>query len=188
MQQGNFNDPYGQDYGASTTIPAYQMQYAPPGNQAYMGQPQMMPGQYGTLPPVGYPGMQPNVMHGGMGGMHPDMGNSRQHKKGRLPGGQTNYVQQGGAQYGAALPMAHSGHLHAGYHQQQGMPGMNYPAMQQRADAVQQYQMQQYQQMEASVMQQLHQKQDHALLKYGNFDTAQYRQPDLQSRPEFRTY
>ena len=104
-----------------------------------------------------------------------------------MPAGQTNYMQQGGAPYAAALPMAHATHQPAGYHPQ-GMQGMNYPAMQQHADAVQQFQMQQYQQMEASVMQQVQQKQEHALLKYGNFENAQYRQQDMQSRPEFRTY
>ncbi len=193
LQQGNFADAYGQSYGASPmgTIPAYPMQYVPP-NAQFMGQSQMMPPQYGALPTVGYPGMSHAMqagMHSGMqpgmqGGMH---STTRQHKKGRMPGGQTNYMQQGGPAYAAALPMAHTAHQAAGYHGQ-GMQGMNYPAMQQRADAVQQFQMQQYQQMEASVMQQLQQKQDHALLKYGNFDDAQYRQQDLQSRPEFRTY
>ena len=169
-------------------IPAYPMQYAQ--NGAAMGPPPMMAGQYGALPPVGYPTMPQamqngmNMQMGSLGSMH---NNSRQHKKGRAPGGQTNYMQQGGAQFAAALPMAHVAAQAAGLHPQ-GMPGMSYPAMQQRADAVQQFQMQQYQQMEASVMQQLQQKQDHALLKYGNFDNAQYRQQDMQSRPEFRTY
>ena len=168
------------------TIPAYPMQYAQ--NGAAMGQPHMMTGQYGALPPVGYPtmphamqtGVHGNMQMGSLGSMH---STSRQHKKGRAPGGQTNYMQQGGAQFAAALPMAQAAGLHP-----QGMPRMSYSAMQQRADAVQQFQMQQYQQMEASVMQQLQQKQDHALLKYGNFDNAQYRQQDMQSRPEFRTY
>lgn len=192
MQQGNFTNAFGQmPYGGSPmgTIPAFPMQYAPQ-HGAFAGQAQMMPGKYGALPPVGYPAM-PNAMqsgtHAGMhGGMH--MGNtSRQHRKARMPAGQTNYMQQGGAAYAPALPMAHAAHQPAGYHPQ-AMQGMNYPAMQQHADAVQQFQMQQYQQMEASVMHQVQQKQEHALLKYGNFENAQYRQQDMQSRPEFRTY
>ncbi len=191
MQQGNFTDAFGQvPYGGSPmgTVPAFPMQYAPQ-HGAFAGQPQMMPGQYGALPPVGYPAM-PNAMqsgtHGGvqMGSMH---NTSRPHRKARMPAGQTNYMQQGGAAYTAALPMAHAAHQPNGYNLQ-GMQGMNYPAMQQHADAVQQFQMQQYQQMEASVMQQVQQKQEHALLKYGNFENSQYRQQDMQSRPEFRTY
>ena len=177
MQQGGFADPhYGQNYGAIPPghTPAYPMQYAPP-NAAFMGQPQphMMAGQYGAaLPSVGY------------GTFHNPRQSSpdRQSKKSRLPGGQTNYMQQA-----AHLPVAYN-MQHTGGYRPQGMQGMNYPAMQQRAEAVQQFQMQQYQQMEASVMQQLQQKQEHALLKYGNFDNTQYKQQDLQLRPEFRTY
>ena len=182
MQQAGFNEAYGHSYGPAATgsIPAYPMQYAPP-NAAYMGPPQMAGSQYAAGPPVGYLGL-PGGMHSGMHSGAP----AGKHRKGRLPGGQTNYMQQGGGQCAAAFPMAHPVHPSqpaggAGH-------GMTYPAMQQRADAVQQFQMQQYQQMEASVMQQLQQKQDHALLKYGNFDNAQYRQQDMQSRPEFRTY
>ena len=174
MQQGNFTDAFGQmPYGGSPmgTIPAFPMQYAPQ-HGAFAGQPQMMPGQYGALPPVGYPAMLNAMQSGPHGGMHGGMhmssmqNTSRQHRKARMPAGQTNYMQQGGAPYSAALPMAHAAH----------------------PDAVQQFQMQQYQQMEASVMQQVQQKQEHALLKYGNFENSQYRQQDMQSRPEFRTY
>ena len=182
MQQGNFADPYGQNYNAMPmgNIPAYPMQYAPP-NAAFMGQPQMMPGQFAAAQPSAGYHPQPNPMQGGL------HGTSRQSKKSRMPAGQTNFMQQASPAYAAVLPVTHTMHQAGGYHPQ-AMHGMNYPAMQQRADAVQQFQMQQYQQMEASVMQQLQQKQDHALLKYGNFDNAQYRQQDLQSRPEFRTY
>ena len=84
MQQGSFADPYGQSSGVMHmgNMPAYPMQYAPP-NAAFMGQPQMMPGQYSAaLPSVGYPGMQ----HAGHTGLH---GGSRQSKKSRLPAGQT---------------------------------------------------------------------------------------------------
>ena len=196
MQQPHFNSSFGQSYNPAgmATIPAYPMQY--PGGQPRgqpmgqpmgqsMGQPmsqqQMMQSQYGGFPSVGY--------HAGANTMHGSMhGSSGQHKKGRMPAGQTNYTQQAPPQYAAALPVAHS--HHGGMHSPstQSMQGMNYAAMQQRADAVQQFQMQQYQQMEASMMQQLQHKQDHALLKYGNFEHAQYRQQDMQSRPEFRTY
>ena len=182
MQHGSFTDPhYGQTYGA---VPhgqhsAYPMQYAPP-NAAFMGQPQphMMAGQYGAaLPSMGH-----STCHN-PGPSSPD----RQSKKARLPGGQTNYMQQGPPAYAAHVPVAYNMQQADGY-RPQGMHGMHYPAMQQRAEAVQQFQMQQYQQMEASLMQQLQQKQDHALLKYGNFDNTQYKQQDLQLRPEFRTY
>ncbi|KAL3148466.1 hypothetical protein ABBQ38_013911 [Trebouxia sp. C0009 RCD-2024] len=180
MQQGSFADPYGQTYGGvpSGHIPAYPMQYAPP-NAAFMGQPQpqMMAGYGAALPPPGY-AMSHNPRHSS-----PD----RQSKKSRLPGGQTNYMQQATPAYAAPLPVAYSMQQSGGY-RPQGMQSMQYPAMQQRAEAVQQFQMQQYQQMEASVMQQLQQKQDHALLKYGNFDHSQYKQQDIRSRPEFRTY
>ena len=182
MQQGSFADPhYGQNYGALPQghIPAYPMQYAPP-NAAFMGQPQppMMAGPYGAaLPSVGY-----NTFHNPMQSS-PD----RQSKHSRLPGGQTNYMQQASPAHAAHLPVAYNMQQAGGY-RPQGMQGMHYPAMQQRAEAVQQFQMQQYQQMEANVMQQLQQKQEHALLKYGNFDYTQYKQQDLQSRPEFRTY
>ena len=186
MQQPLFSSSFGQSYNpaAMATIPAYPMQY--PGGQPRgqpMNQQQMMQSQYGGFPSVGYhPGT--NTMHGSM------HGSSGQQKKGRMPAGQTNYMQQAPPQYAAALPVAHSHHGAGGMHSHstQSMQGMNYAAMQQRADAVQQFQMQQYQQMEASMMQQLQHKQDHALLKYGNFEHAQYRQQDLQSRPEFRTY
>lgn len=180
MQQGRFAD-YGQSYGAVPQghIPAYPMQYAPP-NAAFTGQPQphMMAGQYGAaLPSVGY------------GSFHNPRQSSpdKQSKKSRLPGGQTNYMQQAPPAYAPHLPGAHN-MQHAGSYHPQGMQGMHHSAMQQRAEAVQQFQMQQYQQMEASMMQQLQHKQDNALLKYGNFDSTQYRQQDLQSRPEFRTY
>lgn len=180
MQQGSFADPYAQNYGALPPggIPAYPMQYAPP-SAAFMGQaePHMMAGQYGnTMPPMGY-----GKLHN-PGQSSPD----RQSKKSRLPGGQTNYMAQAQPAYAAPVPVAYN--MQQGGYRPQGMQGMHYPAMQQRAEAVQQFQMQQYQQMEASVMQQLQQKQDQALLKYGNFDHVQYRQQDLQSRPEFRTY
>ena len=182
MQQGNFAGSYGQSYGImpAGNIPAYPVQYAPR-NAAFMGQSQMMSGQYGAAQPsVGYhPQHSPT-----QGGVH---GTSQQSRKSRMPAGQTNFMQQASPAYAAMLPMTHTMHQTSGYHPQ-AMHGMNYPAMQQRADAVQQFQMQQYQQMEASVIQQLQQKQEHALLKYGNFDNAQYRQQDLQSRPEFRTY
>lgn len=68
------------------------------------------------------------------------------------------------------------------------MPWGNGAAMQQRADGMQQYQLQQHLQMQNNIMQQLQQNQNHALLKYGNFDAATYKQSDLKSRPEFRTY
>ena len=182
MQQGNFADPqYGQNYAAVPQghIPAYPMQYAP-SNPAFMGQPQphMMTGQYGAaLPSVGYSSFH-NPRQSS-----PD----RQSKKSRLPGGQVNHMQQASPAHAAHPPVAYNMQQVGGY-RPQGMQGMYYPAIQQRAEAVQQFQMQQYQQMEASVMQQLQQKQDHALLKYGNFGNTQYRQQDLQSRPEFRTY
>ena len=182
MQQGSFADPhYGHNYAAVPQghIPAYPMQYAP-SNAAFMGQPQphMMAGQYGAaLPSVGY------------GTFHNPRQSSpdRQSKKSHLPGGQTNYMQQASAAHATHAPVAYNMQQVGGY-RPQGMQGMYYPAMQQRAEAVQHLQMQQYQQMEASVMQQLQQKQDHVLLKYGNFNNTQYKQQDLQSRPEFRTY
>lgn len=188
MQPGSFAD-YGQSYGQGPGqnygavpqghIPAYPMQYAPP-NAAFTGQhqPHMMSGQYcAALPSVGY------------GSFHNPRQSSpdRHSKKSRLPGGQTNYMQQAPPGYPPHLPGAYNMQQAGGY-RPQGMQGMHPSALQQRAEAVQQFQMQQYQQMEASVMQQLQHKQDNALLKYGNFDSSQYRQQDLQSRPEFRTY
>lgn len=178
MQQGSSGDPYGQAYGAVAPghMPAYPMQYASP-NAAIMGQPHMMTGYGGAVPSAGY-AMLHNPRHSS-----PD----RQSKKSRLPGGQTNYMQQATPAPAYAAPLPYSMQQPGGY-RPQGMQSMQYPAMQQRAEAVQQFQMQQYQQMEASVMQQLQQKQDHALLKYGNFEHSQYKQQDMQSRPEFRTY
>lgn len=185
MQPGSFAD-YGQSYGQGPGqnygavpqghIPAYPMQYPP-----FTGQPQphMMSGPYGAaLPSVGH------------GSFHNPRQSSpeKQSKKSRLPGGQTNYMQQAPAAYAPhMLPGVYNMQQAGGYHPQ-GMQGMHHSAMQQRAEAVQQFQMQQYQQMEANVMQQLQHKQENALLKYGNFDSSQYRQQDLQSRPEFRTY
>ena len=182
MQPGNFVDPYGQSFGGmpTGTIPAYPVQYPPP-NMGLMGQPPFMTGQYGAAPlPMGYHAVQHPMQSA-------PRNTSRQSKKSRMPAGQTNFMQQASPAYAATLPMTHTVHQ-VGAQRQPGMQSMNYPAMQQRADAVQQFQMQQYQQMEASMMQQLQQKQEHALLKYGNFDHAQYRQQDMQSRPEFRTY
>ena len=165
------------------------MPFAHSGGQ-FMGQQPMMPPQFGGAQYAAYPQMgfhvAQNAMHGNMQSGSPRQG------KGRMPTGQTNYMQQQpqlqqSMQYAAAHPLAHNVHRGAASHLH-GMQGMDYVAMQQRAEAVQQYQMQQYQQMEASMMQQLQHKQDNALLKYGNFDNAHYRQQDLQSRPEFRTY
>ena len=58
-------------------------------------------------------------------------------------------------------------------------------AMQQRALEVQQQQMQQFQAMEAFMSQQLMNRQDNTLLRYGNFHNSTRKKEPLQDRPEF---
>ena len=162
----------------------FPMQYA---QNPAMGLSQVGPNPFGGYPAAasGYPGVQSTSM----------LPRRAKHKGNAF--GQPS-MQQPYAAGSMGAPMQP-----AGYPSQPmgGMPQMggvqmgggaapwgNGAAMQQRADAMQQYQLQHYQQMQGNVMQHLQQNQNHALLKYGNFDHATYAQSDLKSRPEFRTY
>lgn len=186
QQTGFMQGPWGSPFGAGQ--PQYPPQYSQQaaGTQGAGAQ----PNAFGSYPANGYPGVQST-------GMLPRRAKNRanaasfgqtgmqQHPAGMQPmGGQMQHAGHPGPGMGGLPPSMYGGLPNIGQGQ-----GMAYPAMQQRADVMQQFQLQHYQQTQANVMQHLQQTQSHALLKYGKFDkTEQSQSADLRQRPEFRTY
>lgn len=179
QQQASMMQNWGSPFAApQQSIPMQYAQHAAamsqPSPNAFGGHPSAASGGYPGVqstsmlprrakikgPAFGQPGMQQAYTAGAMAGPMPPPGYPNQPVQ--FAGGMTQ--MSGATPWGSGA------------------------ATQQRADDMQQYQLQHYQQMQNNVMQHLQQNENHALLKYGNFDNTTYRQSDLQSRPEFRTY
>ena len=186
QQAGFMPGPWGSPFGAAQ--PQYPPQYSQQaaGTQGAGGQ----PNTFGSYPSSGYPGVQstgmlPRRAKNRAGAAFLGQAGMEQYAAGMQPmGWQMQHAGYPGAPMSGLPPNMYGGLPNVGQGQ-----GIAYPAMQQRADAMQQFQLQHYQQTQANVMQHLQQTQNHALLKYGKFDkTQQSQSADLRQRPEFRTY